>query len=251
VKRGQTIATLEYNYILHDAVHLINQRWLYLVPMLAARRASLEAELTAARTHYLAGHADAPVQQAMQVMHAAETADLAAVTAAKDYDRAQKLLAMHSAEIAQSAPVRRPVLAPIDGVIEAVNFAQGQQKYENDKLFTILDLSRVSVEVRFPDAPGSRTPPRRMRFVAPAFPDAAFDGRLTRVANTVDPTTGTLSAFFEVANPQRLLRVGMRLSASPAEDAAGTTGQPLLRPAAAMHAPEPIRPPRVSLVAAI
>ena len=41
VRRGQTLATLEYNYVLHDAVHMVNQRWLYLVPMLAAKRASL------------------------------------------------------------------------------------------------------------------------------------------------------------------------------------------------------------------
>jgi multidrug resistance efflux pump len=252
VKRGQTIATLEYNYILHDAVHLINQRWLYLVPMLAARRASLEAELTAARTHYLAAHGDAPVQQAMQVMHAAESADLAAVTAAKDYDRAQKLLAMHSAQISQSSPVRRPVVSPIDGVIEAVNFAHGELKYENDRLFTILDLSRVSVEVRFPDDAASRQPPAHMRFVAPAFPEIAFEGRLARVANTLDPATGTLSAFFDVPNPQRLLRIGMRLSAAPADGSAARAADgAVLRNAAATRVAAPLRAPRLELVAAI
>lgn len=253
VRRGQTIATLEYNYILHDAVHLINQRWLYLVPMLAAKRASLEAELTAVRTRYLATHADAPVQQAMTVMHATESADLAAVTAVKDFERARKLLAMHSAEISQSAPVRRPVVSPIDGVLEAVNFAHGELKYENDKLFTILDLSRVSVEVRFPDDAGVRTPPKRMRFVCPAFPDTPFEGRLARVANTLDPTTGTLSAFFDVPNPQRLLRIGMRLSARPAGDeTAGTSGTTAgVRPAVATRAAGPLTPSRISLMAVI
>ena len=225
VRRGQTLATLEYNYVLHDAVHMVNQRWLYLVPMLAAKRASLQADLTAARTRYLAKNAEPSVKQAMQVMQAVETADLGAATARLESQRAQKLLAMHTAEIAESDLVRRPIVSPIDGAIEDVTFTHGQLKYENDKLFTILDLSRVWVEARFPEEMVSRRPPARMRFASPAFPEVPFEGRLVRVANSLDPQTGTLAAFFEVPNPDRLLRVGMRLSAQrPVPDAAASTG---------------------------
>jgi multidrug efflux pump subunit AcrA (membrane-fusion protein) len=224
VRRGQTLATLEYNYIVHDAVHLVNQRWLYLVPMLATKRASLEADLTAARTRYLARNAEPSVRQAMQVMQAVQTADLAAATARLESQRAAKLLAMHTAEISESDLVRRPIVSPIDGTIEEVSFTHGQLKYENDKIFTILDLSRVWVEARFPEETIARRPPSRMRFASPAFPSAKFEGRLVRVSNTLDSKTGTLAAFFEVLNPDRLLRVGMRLSAESPVTEASTTG---------------------------
>ena len=224
VRRGQTLATLEYNYVLHDAVHLVNQRWLYVVPMLATKRASLEADLAAARTRYLARNGEASVKQAMQIMQAVQSADLTAATARLESQRAAKLLAMHTAEITESDLVRRPIVSPIDGEIEAVTFTHGELKYENDKLFSILDLSRVWVEARFPEEAAARRPPNRMRFVSAAFPSATFDGRLVRVANTLNPETGTLSAFFEVPNPDRMLRIGMRLSAQPPADAAISTG---------------------------
>ena len=176
VRRGQTLATLEYNYVLHDAVHLVNQRWLSLVPMLAAKRDSLEAELIAARVHHLKQSGEASVQQALQVMGAVETADLGAATSRLQLQRAQKLLAMHTAEITESDLVRRPIVSPIDGTIEDVNFTHGQLKYQNDKLFTILDLSRVWVEARFPEEAAAQRPPARMRFASPAFPDVPLRG---------------------------------------------------------------------------
>ena len=212
VRRGQTIAMLEHHYILHDAVHLINQRWLFLVRMLETKRASLDADLKAARLHRLHETADASIQQAMDITQEVQAADTAAVAARLEAERAAKLLAMHDAQITESELVRRPLTAPIDGTIEAVNFTQGQLKYENDKLFTILDLSRVWVEARFPGQFASRQPPRQMTFVSAAFPALRFDGKLARVASTVDPETGTVSVFFEVPNPNRMLRVGMRLA---------------------------------------
>jgi multidrug efflux pump subunit AcrA (membrane-fusion protein) len=60
--------------------------------------------------------------------------------------------------------------------------------------------------------------------VSAAFPSATFDGRLVRVANTLNPQNRTQSALFEVPNPNGLLRVGMRLSPQPPADAAISTG---------------------------
>ena len=213
VRRGQTLATLEYNYVLHDAVHMVNQRWLYLVPMLAAKRASLQADLTAARTRYLAKNAEPSVKQAMQVMQAVESADLAAATARLESQRAQKLLAMHTAEIAESDLVRRPIVSPIDGAIEEVTFTHGQLKYrERQALHDPGSFARLGGSA-VPRRNGIATAARADAFRVPAFPEVPFDGRLVRVANSLDPQTGTLAAFFEVPNPDRLLRVGMRLSA--------------------------------------
>lgn len=255
VRRGQTIATLEYHYVLHDAVHLINQRYLSMVAMLAARRASLDTELRAARLRHLRETADASVRQMMDVTHAVEAAELEAATAKLEHERAARLLAMHDAEITQRELVRRPVVSPIDGTIEAVNFTQGQLKYENDKLFTILNLSTVWIEARVPGEFASRRPPERIQFTSPAFPSQRFEGRLARVANALDPDSGTLSAFYEAANPDRLLRLGMRLAAdapganAPADDAEAPVGTSAdnVRRAVARPAADPPMPPAVTL----
>lgn len=243
VRRGQTIAVLEHHYVLHDANHLINQRWPFLLRVLETRREMLAAELNATRLRYLHETSDPAVKQTMAVMQAVPAAEMAAATARLEQERAEKLLAMHDAQITKGDLVRRPITAPIDGVIEAVSFTQGELKYENDKLFTILDLSRVWIEARFPERDASVPPPRQMTFISPAFPDMRFTGRLVRVANTLDPRTGTVSAFFEVPNPRRLLRLGMRLegrhAAGDAPTAVAATADTpsramALRPAAAV-----------------
>ena len=156
VRRGQTIATLEYNYIEHDAVHLVNQRWLYLVPMLASKRESLEAELIAARTRHLARNGSRPVQQAMQVMQTVESAELAASTARLAQQRAEKRSRCTTRSSPRPIWCGGPMMSPLDGTLEEVHFTQGQLKYENDKLFTILDLSRVWIEARFPETTAAR-----------------------------------------------------------------------------------------------
>lgn len=251
VRRGQTIAILEHHYVLHDAVHLINQRYLSMVAMLAARRISLETELRAARLRHLRKTGDASVRQMMDVTRAVETAELEAVTASVEHTRAARLLAMHDAEITQGELVRKPIVSPIDGTIEAVNFTQGQLTYENDELYTILNLSKVWIEARFPgELASSRRPPERMHFTSPAFPSVRFEGRLARVANALDPETGTLSAFFEANNADRLLRLGMRLAAHVPDGhpqaAVDTSAQPVQRAAAREKADPPV-PPTVTL----
>lgn len=254
VRRGQTIATLEYHYVLHDAVHLINQRWLSMTAMLEAKRTSLDTELRALRLRHLRETGDPSVRQMMNVTQAVEAAELEAAMARLEHERAATLLAMHDAEITQRELVRKPLASPIDGTIEAVNFTHGQLKYENDKLFTILDISKVWVEARFPGAAAAKRPPAGMEFTSPAFPAVRFEGRLVRVANALDPETGTLSAFFEVANPERLLRVGMRLAAkTPGDDPpppVGTTADRVRRASAHGVADPPV-PPIVTLPAMV
>lgn len=241
VRRGQTIAVLEHHYILHDANHLINERWPYLVATLASRRATFDLELKVARLRHALDTGDAAVRQMMTLTQTVPQAETELAEARLRQQQAEKALALHDAQITKGNLVRRPLTAPIDGTIDEVHFTQGQLKYENDKLLTILDLSRVWVDVRFPESAASRTPPRHLTFVSPAFPGMSFDGRLARVADTLDPRTRTVSAFFEVANPRRLLRVGMRLAAgqsgaSPAT--AGTAGGGVLLAANAVTPPE-------------
>lgn len=231
VRRGQKIAMLEHHYILHDAVHLVNQRWPYLLDVFEKKRDRLAADLNVVRQRHLQATGDPAVREMMTVTQAVSTAESAAAEAALRQARADKLLAMHDTQIAKRDLVRRPVEAPIGGIIDAVHFTQGELKYESDPLLRILDLSEVWVEARFPEAQAARPVPKTMTFASTAFPGRRFEGRLARVAKTLDPSTRTMSAFFAVGNPDRLLRLGMRLAGRG--DAAGA--------AAAAHGVVPAR----------
>lgn len=212
VRRGQTLATLEPHYILHDAVHLVNQRWPYLLDVFRRKREHLAAQLEVVRLRYLQSTGEPAVREMLTVTQAVSTAETKVTEAALELAKAEKLLAMHDAQIAKSDLVRRPVTSPIAGTIDAVHFTQGELKYENDRLLTVLDLSRVWIEARFPEHEASRPPPRVMTFSSPVFADRRFQGKLARVSKTLDPATRTVSAFYELENPQRLLRLGMRLA---------------------------------------
>ncbi len=246
VRRGQTIAVLEHHYILHDANHLINQRWPFLLSALSSRRATVDLELKAARLRHAQATGDAAVRQMMGLTQTVAEVEGELAEARLGQQQSDKALAMHDAQIAKTNLVRRPVTSPLDGTIDEVHFTQGQLKYENDKLLTILDLSRVWIEARFPEAAAAR-PPRLMTFVSAAFPDLRFEGRLARVADTLDPTTRTVSAFFEVPNPGRLLRLGMRLAGRRSVDGAPAASSATTGAGEAVHASDPIGSPALTL----
>jgi multidrug efflux pump subunit AcrA (membrane-fusion protein) len=206
VKAGQTLATLEHHYIMHDAVHLINTRYPLMTKMLETKRKMLENELLAFRVRGMVATGALPPWAAQQ-------AETAATEAKLELQRASKLLAMHDAQITQSQLVKRPLQAPISGTIDNVSFVQGQLAYENDRLFTIVDLPNVWVELRIPErVAGAWRPGRHMTFVSPALPDSRVNGTLARVANQVDPDSRTIAYFYQVRNPGNRLRAGMRLS---------------------------------------
>jgi multidrug efflux pump subunit AcrA (membrane-fusion protein) len=221
VRKGETLAFVEPHYVLHDANHLINTRWPLMARMLLTKRLMLDSDLQLARIKYLkdAGGASA------QALQAASTT---AAEAHLEYQGAAKLLAMHDQQITEQGIVKKPVNAPISGTIEAVNFVQGQLAYEGDKLFTIVDLSHLWIEARVPErlVPHGGPLPR-LAFTSPAFPGMTFTGKLARIANQVDPATRTVAYFFDVANPGRLLRAGMRLTGriDPTTDAVGSSGR--------------------------
>ena len=152
VRRGQTIAVLEHDYIQHDANHLNNQRWPFLVSVLSTRRATVELELKASRLRRAQETGDAAVRQMMALTQTVAEVEGQLAEARLAQQQAEKALAMHDAQLARTSLVRRPVTSPLDGTIEEVHFTQGQLKYQNDKLLTILDLSRVWIEARFPES---------------------------------------------------------------------------------------------------
>jgi cobalt-zinc-cadmium efflux system membrane fusion protein len=86
-------------------------------------------------------------------------------------------------------------------------------EYRNDttaSLMTIADLSKVWVS--------SDVPETKIRFIQigeqidlelEAYPGKEFHARVTRIADTVDPTTRTIEVHAELANPDGELRPDM------------------------------------------
>ena len=159
-------------------------------------------------------------------MQAVETADLGAATARLESQRAQKLLAMHTAEITESDLVRRPIVSPIDGAIEDVTLhPRATQVRERQALHDPRSLARlgrgaVSLKKwhRAAHPRGCASRHRRSRRCR------------SRVGSYASPIRSIRKRerwprFSKCRIPDRLLRVGMRLSAQrPVPDAAASTG---------------------------
>ena len=212
VAEGQRLVVLQPTYVMHDALHLNNLRRPILQNMLAAKRRMLEAEAAAARLKLARA-------EGLVSLNELQTADAAAATAKAEFERWNRELALHDVQIADDQPTRVELTAPISGEIAVANFTQGQLVYEGDLLFTIVDLTGVLVEARVPERWVSRVGDRTIEFLAPAYPSLTFTGRLKRVAGQVDPETRTLSHFYAVNNPRKLLRIGMLVSARVPADA--------------------------------
>ena len=196
---------------MHDALHLINQRWSLLVSTTDAKRRLLEADMTVERMKLAE---DDKVVSLREV----QMAELAATGAKQEYERWSRTLGMHDVQIKDDQPARMVITSPINGEIAVANFTQGQLVYEGGPLFTVVDLTTVWVEVKVPErfVPKFREQ-ETLEFVSSAFPSRVFRGKLQRIAAQVDPAARTLSHFYSVENPQRLLRIGMLVSVRPVE----------------------------------
>jgi cobalt-zinc-cadmium efflux system membrane fusion protein len=103
------------------------------------------------------------------------------------------------------------VTAPISGKILEMSVAAGEYRNDtNAPLMTIADLSTVWVS--------SDVPESAIRFIAPgeridveltAYPGVTFHGRVTRIADVVDPQTRTVKVRAEMDNASGKLRPEM------------------------------------------
>jgi membrane fusion protein, heavy metal efflux system len=135
-------------------------------------------------------------------------ASLETATAVREQaQRRLNLLGLKGTEYGQKLDVR----APISGKI--LEMAVAPNEYRNDtnaSLMTIADLSKVWVS--------SDVPETKIRFIQlgeqidlelEAYPGKEFHARVTRIADTVDPTTRTIEVHAELANPNGQLRPAM------------------------------------------
>ena len=111
----------------------------------------------------------------------------------------------------QSAGPRRvSIRAPIAGIVVAADLTAGQQIDSTHSLLTIVDMSRLWVEVTIHESDLSlirRT--KSIEFTTPASPGRTYTARLFTIGNLVDPANRTLTVIFEANNPDGSLKIGM------------------------------------------
>lgn len=109
------------------------------------------------------------------------------------------------AEVAQIS-----LRAPFAGEIIERNATVGEVVDPNTTLFTVADLSTVWVRADFPEQQVGLLKTRLMIDLrVSAYPDQVFRGAITYVGAVIDPTTRTVTARAEVANPDGRLRPEM------------------------------------------
>lgn len=101
--------------------------------------------------------------------------------------------------------------APISGLVSRVNIAQGQPVSPDAELIEILDLGTVEAVASVPQHHAGRLKPGQKAHIRlPALPEKVFEAVLAHIAAVADEETGTIEAAFHVANPDKLLRPGMK-----------------------------------------
>lgn len=107
------------------------------------------------------------------------------------------------------------IRSPIEGVLAAVDVAPGAFVEANRQMFHVVDLDRLWLEVRVPEANvGRLSDTAGVWFEAEGF-DQIVEVNAGPVATggVVDPLTRTVPFVFELENPEHRLRIGMSVRA--------------------------------------
>jgi len=179
----------------------------------AARQADaalIKAEADAARVKDLLEHGAAAQKDLLAADNDRTQAVAAVETARAAREQAQRrlaLLGLQPAAFGQRVTVR----APIAGTVLELSVAPGENRTDTAaSLMTVADLSRVwvSADVTEP-AIGSIRVGDTVTITLVAFPGQELAGRVTRIADVVDPQTRTVKVHVQLPNPDGRLRPDM------------------------------------------
>src|SRR6266403_1903802 len=103
------------------------------------------------------------------------------------------------------------VRAPLSGKVLELNVAAGEYRNDtNAQLMTIANLSTVWVSADVPESSIRLVQAgERVDITLAAYPNELFRGRVTRIADTVDPQTRTVKVRAELDNPHGRFRPEM------------------------------------------
>lgn len=128
-----------------------------------------------------------------------------AARAKSGLDQAEVAVAKAKIELARSR-----VRAPFAGRVANVKVQPGQWVRPGDELMTIVELSRVKVEVQVLEGQiAFLTPGRSARVHFAAFPGESFIGRIETINPMVDQSTRSARVVVSVPNPEGKLLPGM------------------------------------------
>lgn len=137
----------------------------------------------------------------------AKSSVLQAQAAREQTQRRLGLLGLKPGDFGQQITVR----APIPGKVLEMSVASGEYRNDtNASLMTIADLSTVWVSSDVPETSIRLIKPgERVDVTLAAYPGQVFRGRVTRIADTVDPQTRTVKVRAEMINSRGQFRPEM------------------------------------------
>lgn len=105
---------------------------------------------------------------------------------------------------------RTTITAPFSGVITKYEVAIGEFVDTSRALFTVADLSTVWVQANVYEKDIALVQQdSTVKVTVDAYPQRAFQGRITYISDVLDPKTRTARVRCEVSNPERLLKLDM------------------------------------------
>ena len=134
------------------------------------------------------------------------------VISAAEFDAAQSKYAQKKAAVEnmQSVIDKKQIRAPFDGTagIRAVN--PGQMVKVGDPLVSLQALGQVFVDFSLPQQQlADVKPDLTVKVTTDAIPDREFEGKLTAVNSSIDPTTRNVTLQATLDNRDNALRAGM------------------------------------------
>jgi len=111
----------------------------------------------------------------------------------------------------EGKPVTRvTIVSPTDGVVGELAAREGMNVAAGAMLFRINGLATVWVNLDVPEVlAGAVRPGAPLEATVPAYPNETFKGHVSAVLPEVNPTTRTVRARGELANPGTRLKPGM------------------------------------------
>ena len=203
VRKGQVLALVEEVIPAADLIPIISER-----ARVAGEVDEAAAEVVRAQRDYerLTSVRGAVTEREIDSARAA----LDVATARLEGVRGQLAqLEQATADAAQGVR-KRPVVAPIDGMIAESHATLGENVTPDKALYRIVDLSEVLVEADvFENDVAAVLEAEEARLQVEAFGGEAFPARLVSRGTTVDPETRALHVLFAVDNGDERLFAGM------------------------------------------
>lgn len=154
-------------------------------------------------------------KRVIEARHAAHVARAEMAAAQRRMDQYRRVQEIQRADGPEGIAVR----SPIAGTVARVDVAPGAFVEEGQKLFHIVDLDRLWVEVQVPEANIGRVQGTTGAWLEIEGFEEPFEvspptgGRVIALGGVIDPESRTVPLLFEVPNPDRALRVGLSVRA--------------------------------------